>query len=189
MEASHGKGTRPIGFLTVRHRAPHGYFGGFLVINELARPMEFHCTLPLMPSRAQQILFGATLDEFLCGEQIARALLSKAKVQPKLVLTDTPAVLAVRHWIDAPIFWLERSEFESSEKETGFAIPNHARDASEYSTRSLQDATVRWWQSYASDSKALDLLLDGTAASLDLNEPFGRIVEALAEAHPRSKAA
>ena len=71
--------TISLGFLTVRKHPSRGYFGGFLVLNVLARPLEFHCTLPVQPTRAQQILYGATLDEFISGEQIARALILKAK--------------------------------------------------------------------------------------------------------------
>ena len=79
-----------IGFLTVRRHHEHGYFGGYLLVNALARPLEFYCTMPIRPSRAQTLLYGLTIDDFVCGEQIAKALIAKAKLQPQLILTDSP---------------------------------------------------------------------------------------------------
>jgi hypothetical protein len=37
--------------------------------------------------------------------------------------------------------------------------------------------------------EAIDWMMESHAIDLDLHEPFERIVEALAEAHPRTKAA
>ena len=38
---------------------------------------------PVRPSRAQQILYGPTLEPYLLGEQIAGALLDEAKLKPQ----------------------------------------------------------------------------------------------------------
>src|SRR6266404_1210747 len=51
-----------VGFLTVVSSEPHGLVGGYLVLNALGRPLEFHCTAPVKPNRAQEILYGATLQ-------------------------------------------------------------------------------------------------------------------------------
>ena len=40
------------GFLTVVEDDEHGYFGGYLVLSELGRPLEFHCSTPIFPSQA-----------------------------------------------------------------------------------------------------------------------------------------
>jgi hypothetical protein len=56
------------GFLSSVHTAEHGYFGGYLIVSELGRPLEFHCTSPVRPSRAQEILYGPTLQAYLLGE-------------------------------------------------------------------------------------------------------------------------
>ena len=199
MDAHPSQTQRSFGFASIRERMPHGYFGGYLVINELARPLEFHCTLPLLPTKAQQILFGATLDEFVCGEQIARAMLSKAKVKPSMVLTDCPAALSVRHWIDVPVFYLHRDVSDNGAGhngaghdgigEDGFRIPSQQRSESETLSRSIGEYEFRWLQTYANDGRALQWLEGADSIPVDLREPFGRIVEALAEAHPRTKVA
>ncbi len=85
-----------LGFITVRRHGDLGYFGGLLLLNSLGRPLEFHCTLPHRPSRAQEILYGASLEPFLCGEQIARVLVTRAKKGPSMVFTDSQPVLALR---------------------------------------------------------------------------------------------
>jgi hypothetical protein len=182
-----------LGFLAIRQREPHGYFGGYLIVNARARPLEFHCTLPIQPTRAQQILYGVTLTEYICGELVARALLGKGTAKPKLVLTDCQASLAVRHWVDQPLLHVEADSLPSRDDSEGFIIPaTVAQDSihrdERYSTRERRGATFSCIASYERDMGGLDFL-DLFEESLDLLEPFARIVEALAEAHPRSRAA
>ncbi len=59
-----------LGFITTRSHRDHGYFGGLLLINTLGRPLEFHCTLPILPSRAQSILYGTSLDGFYVANRL-----------------------------------------------------------------------------------------------------------------------
>lgn len=179
--------SEPLGFLAVRQRNPHGYFGGYLLVNARARPLEFHCTLPVQPTRAQQILYGATLIETVCGEMIARALLDKAAARPKLVLTDCAAVLAVRHWVDQPIVHVGAPALDADAAED-FTLPEMAHGESRYLQEVRQGITFSCISSYARDFDALRAL-DAFEGQVDLIEPFSRIVEALAEAHPRSRVA
>ena len=97
--ANGGRNTKlptAVGFVTVVLHEQHGLFGGLLVLNTAGRPLEFHCTAPLKPNRAQEILFGPTLQPYLYGEQIARTLI--VQVQDKLLaaITDLEPVLAAR---------------------------------------------------------------------------------------------
>jgi hypothetical protein len=91
------------GYLTVFNSAEHGYFGGYLILSALGRPLEFHCTAPVRPSRAQEILYGPTLQPYLVGEQISGTLLGVAKLTPRLILTDNSAVMYVRRPVASPI--------------------------------------------------------------------------------------
>lgn len=195
---------KSLGFVSVRQRLDQGYFGGYLLINSVARPLEFHCTVPVQPTRAQSILFGPTLEEFLCGEQICRALLSRAKLQPQVVLVDSPAALCVRHWFDLPILWVRnlRSQAgapadqsptgepsEPTSIDHGFHAPGYQRNASEYAQRSTEHYQFCCLESYRCDLDSVDGLIESYASEHDLREPFERIIEALSEAHPRTKAA
>jgi hypothetical protein len=92
-----------VGFLTVVEDETDGLFGGYLILNMDGRPLEFHCTAPIRPNRAQQILYGRTLEPYLYGEQIGQTLLQKATTPVLLVCTDHIAALAVRQCVDVPV--------------------------------------------------------------------------------------
>ncbi|MFN7875560.1 MAG: hypothetical protein ACK5PB_09585 [Pirellula sp.] len=179
---SHQKQQIQIGFLTVRKHSSLGFVGGLLVLNGLARPVEFHCTLPLLPSRAQQLLYGATLDEFVAGEQIGRALVAKAKVKPQVVLTDTLAALSVRHLIDTPIAAMDSAW---SKNEATLTFPQPIRES--WHRISIGSYKLLVMQEFAADFSQLESSL--SVIAIDLIEPFGRIEGALMEAHPATKAA
>ena len=103
------------GFLTVLEHQRHGLIGGYLVLNALGRPVEFHCTAPVRTNRAQEILYGATLDAFLYGEQIAQTLITRAKTKPFTVLTDREQVLAIQEFVETPVCYIQ-NEIHNSEK-------------------------------------------------------------------------
>ena len=91
------------GFLTAVDSSAHGLFGGYLVVDALGRPLEFHCTAPVKVSRAQQILYGPTLQGHLHGRQIGGALLAEGKATPAVVLTDRESMLQVRPQTSLPV--------------------------------------------------------------------------------------
>ena len=164
-----GKSVPAIGFLTVTEHAEHGLFGGYLILNVSGRPLEFHCTAPLKPSRAQEILYGPTLRPFLLGEQIGQTLLAKARVKPFLVCTDAAAMLAAREFSDVPLLLVQSTENgEAGDVSKAFALGR--RKVVPASTH-LDDQSI-----------ALERWSTAHADSLDLLEPFTRIREALEEA-------
>ncbi len=165
-----GKNVPAIGFLTVTEHAEHGLFGGYLILNVSGRPLEFHCTAPLKPSRAQEILYGPTLRPFLFGEQIGQTLLAKSRVMPFLVCTDAEAMLAAREFSDVPLVLVHAAEDElqSSGHYAPFALGRRKVVAA--STHPAdQGIVLEKWSSIHADA-------------LDLLEPFTRIREALEEA-------
>lgn len=174
-----------IGFLTARSHPDHGYFGGLLLINTLGRPLEFHCTLPIQPSRAQAILYGSSLDGYLCGEQIARALLQKVKSRPSLVLTDCSAVLSVRNVVNIPTVYVDDVLTDSF---TGKLTRPESHELSCLDLK-IGDLTFGLLDLYASDADAIRSTWKQASLRIDYREPFGRISEALLEAHPAARAA
>ena len=73
--------------------------------------------------------------------------------------------------------------------EHGFKTPSHKGNAAEYEERSSEQYQFCCLESYRSDLEAIDWLNESYAIEHDLREPFERIIEALSEAHPRTKAA
>ncbi len=174
-----------LGFITVRHHSEHGYFGGYLILNQLGRPLEFHCTLPVKPSRAQSLLYGHTLDDFICGEQIAKALVTKAKLKPALLLTDCSAVLAFEHVGDDPMVWVNVAE--ASDNASHMRRPHNPNADLQSINSNVMRCSVSPMSSASSD--LLSQIAPKLAPNFDLMEPFQRIAEALLEAHPIAKAA
>ena len=97
-----------LGFLTALGNSRQGVIGGFLVLNMAGRPVEFHCTSPVRPNRAQEILYGETLESFVCGEQIAPALVGRAKLGLTAVLTNDPNMLPAVDLLNVPLGFVFR---------------------------------------------------------------------------------
>jgi hypothetical protein len=153
------------GFLTTLESPAHGLFGGYLVVDGLGRPLEFHCTAPVKVSRAQQILYGPTLPGHLHGRQVGGALLAEGKAMPAVVLTDNDAMLHVRPLTKLPLALVRRGTAEQTS--TGFVVGEtvvspHADDAAR--------------------ADEIEARLAALAAAVDLCEPFERIRAALDEA-------
>lgn len=178
--------TANIGFLSVRVHAEHGYFGGYLIVNQLARPLEFHCTMPVKPSRAQALLYGPTIDDFVCGEQIGKALVTKAKVTPDLIITDSLAALAVTLVSDLMVVKLE-AELVTSDAGENLRMPK-STNLDLQRLRGGDHDFVALASSRVTE-KHLSHMLDQLSANFEITEPFQRITEALLEAHPIAKAA
>src|SRR4051794_26293812 len=181
------------GYLSVINSADHGYFGGYLIIGPLGRPLEFHCTAPVRPSRAQQILYGPTLEPFLLGEQIAGTILDAAKLKPCLILANCEATLYVRSRISSPIVLL-RAKVDTSATANPSSPAALANDASidcpskSTSSSGPHDSfTVESYEfllpiGFELDHDEAVRLLTELIGHIDLAEPFDRIEEAIREA-------
>jgi len=196
-----GAKSRPaLGFLTVLEHADHGLFGGYLVLNTSGRPLEFHCTAPIRANRAQQILYGPTLEPFLYGEQIGQTLLGKAKVAPIFVCTDREPVLAVREHTAVPVAMVLPGESPTDDYPAGGGADRgdfHRVDTAHGGENGNLPASSTGPHLLAFDLGRNRLALpEGAEAdrnviaerfgelaeSFDLAEPFARIREAIEEA-------
>jgi hypothetical protein len=182
MEADSSRSKPALGFLTVLDHPQHGLFGGYLLLNLSGRPLEFHCTAPIRPNRAQQILYGPTLEAYLYGEQIGATLIAQGRIQPLVVCTDREPVLAVRELAAMPVALVLPREAAAGEGAEG---------PCEAPTRLLSFPLGRnrlaVSQSAAADRERITERLAETAESLDLAEPFGRIREAIEEAQQAAR--
>jgi hypothetical protein len=176
-----------LGFLTVVEHAELGLLGGYLLLNAAGRPLEFHCTAPVKPSRAQEILFGPTLRPYLYGEQIGQTLLTRSKLTPLVVCTDSESMLAVRDHTHIPIALVGAVGRESlAESDSPPRLPLPAKDA-----RPLRLGNNQLFlpAAYSADEQTIRDHWPAQADHLDLAEPFARIREALDEAQKTARAA
>ena len=178
-----------IGFLTVVEHAQHGFFGGYLLLNANARPLEFHCTAPVKPNRAQEILYGPTLEPYLYGEQIGQTLIAKSQLTPLAVCTDLPAVLAVRQHVELPVFLVlgEAAASVMAEIAGAAAGPTYRIDAAHGRVPTapafqLGRNRVTVAAGHDDDRRRAEGEFAALVEHLDLAEPFGRIRGAIDEA-------
>ena len=158
-----------LGFLGIVEHPQHGLIGGYLILNSLGRPLEFHCSTPLRPNRAQQILFGPTLRPYLFGEQIGQTLVSKCSIVPALICTDHADSLALRDFITIPMALVA-----ANANDPAGAISSGCLD--------LSNCIARVARQHAGDEQQIVGIAAGLGQNFDFLEPFGRIREAIQEA-------
>jgi len=151
------------GFLSVLQEGG-SYVGGYLVTNAWGRPLEFRLTSAVQPTRTQQILYGDTLDAYVCGELIGKTLLEKTATPVHWVVTDNPLALDLRLRLELPV-----------------ALWHPSGDPAPAPPGLLVQPNLYCHPRFADDIVAIRALLD-TLGPVDLGEPFVRIREAMGEA-------
>lgn len=188
MGSSEPKAPMVLGFLTVVDDETDGCFGGYLVLNANGRPLEFHCTAPVKPNRAQEILYGPTLKPYLYGEQIGQTLVASSQAKPLAICTDRAAVLAVREFVSAPVVLVEgvmADKASEGEPSNGAGGRRSRRvDSIQPSLASFELGRNRLAISVAhrDDRGELENCLGSLVDHFDLAEPFDRIRGAIEEA-------
>jgi len=153
-----------LGFLTVLQE-PSGFVGGLLVTNVWGRPLEFRLSTAVQPNRVQQILYGDTLEPYICADLIGKTLVDKTSTPVHLLVTDTEAALDLRLRLGLPVVYLP-----------GLPPPNPAERGQEGASRLVAHAQ------FPGDAACARQMLEHLDGGLDLSEPFGRIREAIGEA-------
>jgi hypothetical protein len=157
-----------VGFLTVLQEAS-GQLGGYLVTNVWGRPLEFRLSTAVQPGRIHQVLYGPTLENYICADLIGKTLFDKTTTPVGLIVTDRQAVLDLQLKVEVPVVWLAQRD----DSGPGGVPVLPARD---------NRGPVLCHPRFASDAPAIRPLLERLDEALDLAEPFGRIREAIAEA-------
>ncbi len=191
MDAHDTKSQPALGFLTVLDHPQHGLFGGYLLLNPSGRPVEFHCTAPIKPNRAQEILYGPTLLPYLYGEQIGQTLLSAAKAEPLAVCTDCRPALALGECVDVPVVLVLPPDGEGDEAPqeptSGRSDKSWRLDAPHADGPGLVSFQLgrNRLALPVTDTLGRELLADRLATMVDsfgVAEPFDRIRDAIEEA-------
>lgn len=162
-----------LGFLTVLHEAS-GYLGGYLVTNVWGRPLEFRLSTAVQPNRVQQILYGGTLQPYICADLIGKTLIEKTTATAQLILTDHESVLDLRQQLDAPVVWLAPPNSPAAAALA--AVGAEVRPAA----GSLGPLLCH--QRFPQDVATVREMLERLDRAVDLTEPFGRIRDAITEA-------
>jgi|SRR5579871_4474726 len=159
--------TQGLGFLTILHE-DNGYMGGYLVTNFWSRPVEFRLSTAVQPNRIHQILYGGTLQSYICADLIGKTLIEKTTAAVQAIFTDCESVLDLRLQLDVPVVCLPSD---------GSTAPASSSDPA-----ASRKWPLRCHSRFPGDVAAVQAMLDGVDGSLDLAEPFVRIREAMSEA-------
>lgn len=174
-----------LAFLTVVEDPADGLFGGYLTLNLSGRPLEFHCTAPIKANRAQEILYGPTLEPYLYGEQIGQTLIEKATVAPLAIFTDRSAAMAVRRLADVPVALVlpnDAADQRASSPEQQWRIDSAHPRGEALSHFALGANRLAVSERSMDDRRTIEQCLAEVADGFDLAEPFTRIVAAIEEA-------
>ena len=152
-----------LGFLSV-FQETGGYVGGYLVTNAWGRPLEFRLSSAVQPNKVQQILYGESLQRYLCGELIGKTLIDKTATPVCWVVVDNPLSLDLRRNIEIPVsFWQALATFDGEKPGLEIQPRLYAHSA------------------FPDDVSPLRERLEALG-TFDLGEPFARIREAMTEA-------
>ncbi len=154
------------GFLTILEDADGGALGGLLVVNRRGRPLEFHCTAPVVASRAEEILFGPTLRPFICCERIGATLLAKTTARPSLLVVNQLDSWPIADDTTTPVVLVDP-------RSTPAADPLDTPTTCSKANLDRLDPAQR---------PEVERLLGEIERYVDLAEPFERIAEAIREA-------
>ena len=137
--------------------------GGILTTDIETRPYEFRVTSPIKPTQVQQILYGATLKDYVYGELICAPLVKATKEKLSLVLAKEPYIVAMRPLVSVPVILIHYEGKQMSE--------------------SLRPVSLSAHKSFQSELSFAQTVLAPVMQSHDLIEPFERLKLALNEVH------
>lgn len=162
-----------LGFLTVFQDGT-GYLGGYLVTNSWGRPLEFRLSTSVQPNRVQSILYGSTLQEYLCADLIGKTLIDKTATPIDLLFTDSTNVLPIRTRLDIPVVAVVAQDDP--------ALPFLPAERIERLPTERTTTPLLFDPRQEGDRARIAALLEKIDPALDVSEPFQRIREAMGEA-------
>ena len=167
-----GEAAPTIAYLTVTSDEFTGWTGGLLLLNCGGRPLEFQCTLPVRPSKAHEVLFGATLRDHLIGEVIGPLLVKQCRTPISMLCCDQPESLAIGESTDLPVALV----IDAAEPDEG---PIGEETLEGYESTTLVDSRIMVPIERIEQTRSIVARLGDLP---DAVEPFERIREAIKEA-------
>ncbi len=170
MDMTCGDSDLRYGFLSVAEIDRLGFCGGLLVLSTRGRPLEFHCTAPVNPNRAQQILYGRSLRPFIVCDQIGMTLIQKVSEKLCMILVDDAELSGLTELlVGTPVVRVYR-DGQSPDSWSGQVLELEGQNIS------ISDSADERCQS----------MLRRFLKHLPLTEPFDRIYQAIGEAHAKA---
>jgi hypothetical protein len=144
------------------------------VTNPWGRPLEFRLSTAVQPNRVQQVLYGGTLEPYVCADLIGKTLVEKTSASAGLILTDCAAALDLRLRLEVPVVWLAPANDPTAAKmtEAGLCVRPAAGGR----------GPVLCHPHFPGEVAVVREMLEKVDGMVDPAEPFARIREAMGEA-------
>lgn len=142
--------------------AAGGFLGAILVTDYRARPQHYAYVQPVKPTKMQRILYGATLDEHIKVDVIAKKLWEGLPTKPDVLFVDAADLIATRRVSGIPTALLSK-------------IPESELNPSSLTTFQFDVGPFK------SDQSVVGQILAALEPTCNLIEPFSRIRQALTE--------
>ncbi len=159
------------GFLEVHFSEELGFAGGLLMVDQDARPLEFHCTTPVPVNRTEKILYGATYKNHVCCDVIGVPLVEKSSRTPELLLVEQPELIKLASRIAPCILFV-------TEPGSGDSTIHDVQ----YPEMLIDGVLVQVLTSDVEHFEFARAACERFTSSVSLDEPFERIRGAIREA-------
>jgi hypothetical protein len=137
--------------------------GGILTTDIETRPFEFRVTSPIKPTQVQQILYGASLKDYVYGELICAPLVKATKEKLSMVLTKDNYLIAIRPLVPTPVILIHSSGTQASD--------------------GIKPVTLSSHRNFQNELAFAQTILTPVMQKHDLLEPFERLRLAIHEIH------
>ncbi len=137
--------------------------GGILTTDIETRPFEFRVTSPIKPTRVQQILYGASLKDYVYGELICAPLVKATKEKLSMVLTKDNYLVAIRPLVPTPVILIHSNGAQGNDR--------------------IKPVTFYPHRNFQNELAFAQTILTPVMQKHDLLEPFERLRLALQEVH------
>lgn len=137
--------------------------GGILTTDIETRPFDFRVTSPVKPTQVQQILYGASLKNYVYGELICAPLVKATKEKLSLVLTKDNYLISIRPLVPTPVVLIQSNETQASD--------------------GIKPVTLSSHRNFPNELEFAKTILTPLMQKHDLLEPFERLRLALHEIH------
>ena len=185
-----------IGYITVTEHE-RLFYGGLLVVNSMGRPVEFHCTSPVRPSKPNEILFGSTLRSYVMGDLVSSKLANCVKQKPALFCFTQSEMLNSEFASENRSVFIpsEFTQLHSNQNEPNIEVekrdslkvhvpetvqPSDADPFYEFEVSGIKLLASTDWKN---EKRNFATLLTELASSIALDEPFERVVNAMSQSH------
>lgn len=137
--------------------------GGILTTDMETRPFEFRVTSPIKPTQVQQILYGASLKDYVYGELICTPLVKATKEKLSMVLVKEIFLISMRPLVSIPVIIV--------------------RSGNAQTVNGIRPVSFSPHQNFRNELSFAETILTPVMQKHDLFEPFERVRLALNEVH------